>query len=229
MSEFPIHTIETAPEGSKPWLQEAQNRFGFVPNLIGKLANAPVAAEAYLTIHSIYGKSTLTPAEQQVVALAINYEHDCHYCMAAHTGGAKMAKLDESAIEALRNGKPIPDPKLQALREFAVKMVLKRAWVDDADQQALRMRVAPGKHSGSRGRCRFQDISNYANHIVDTLDDKFAPKLEKRRTRRKPTNDEPPWLFSVGRRQIWSQPSCLRWTVIQTQPVIAATLRLSTA
>ena len=182
MSEFPIHTTETAPEGSKPWLQEAQNRFGFVPNLIGKLANAPVAAEAYLTIHSIYGKSTLTPAEQQVVALAINYEHDCHYCMAAHTGGAKMAKLDESAIEALRNGKPIPDPKLQALREFAVKMVLKRGWVDDADQQALLdagytreniLEVVVG--------AAFKTISNYANHIVDTpLDDKFAPlKWEK--------------------------------------------------
>lgn len=182
MSEFELHTVDTAPEGSKPWLEKAQAGFGFVPNLIAKLGTSPVAVEAYLTLHGIFGKSTLTPAEQQVVTLAINFENECHYCMAAHTGAARRAKLDEAAIGALRAGEPIPDPKLQALREFAVKVVRDRGWVDAADQQALLdagytreniLEVVVG--------AAFKTISNYSNHIVETpLDDAFAPlKWEK--------------------------------------------------
>jgi hypothetical protein len=32
---FPIHTIESAPEGSKPALKQLQSAFGMIPNLIG--------------------------------------------------------------------------------------------------------------------------------------------------------------------------------------------------
>ncbi len=43
MTTFPVHSRETAPEGSKPVLAAAQKKFGFVPNLIRVLAEAPAA------------------------------------------------------------------------------------------------------------------------------------------------------------------------------------------
>ena len=45
MSAFPIHTIESAPEAAKESLKAVQNANGFIPNLIGELANAPTAVE----------------------------------------------------------------------------------------------------------------------------------------------------------------------------------------
>ncbi|MDO9777398.1 carboxymuconolactone decarboxylase family protein, partial [Glaesserella parasuis] len=40
MSKFQIHTIDTAPEAAKETLQAVKNNNGFIPNLIGVLANA---------------------------------------------------------------------------------------------------------------------------------------------------------------------------------------------
>ena len=40
MSQFKIHTIESAPEAAQEALKAVQNANGFIPNLIGVLANA---------------------------------------------------------------------------------------------------------------------------------------------------------------------------------------------
>ena len=42
MSQFKIHTIESAPEAAQEALKAVQNANGFIPNLIGVLANAPL-------------------------------------------------------------------------------------------------------------------------------------------------------------------------------------------
>ncbi len=42
MSQFKIHTIESAPEAAQEALKAVQHANGFIPNLIGVLANAPL-------------------------------------------------------------------------------------------------------------------------------------------------------------------------------------------
>ena len=72
MTTFPVHSSETAPEGSKSILAAAQRKFGFVPNLIRVLAEAPAAAEAYTTVMDIFESSSLTDAEKQTVLLSVS-------------------------------------------------------------------------------------------------------------------------------------------------------------
>ncbi len=48
MTAFPVHSSDTAPEGSKPILAAVQKKFGFLPNLIGVMAEAPAAADTPL-------------------------------------------------------------------------------------------------------------------------------------------------------------------------------------
>ena len=43
MSRLTIHTVETAPEAAKPRVEAVLKNNGFIPNLIGVLANAPEA------------------------------------------------------------------------------------------------------------------------------------------------------------------------------------------
>ena len=51
MTTFQIHTVETAPEEVKEVLETVQkDNNGYIPNLIGLLANAPTALEAYRTV-----------------------------------------------------------------------------------------------------------------------------------------------------------------------------------
>jgi hypothetical protein len=45
MQNYQIHTIETAPEMSKPLLELFIHAVGFVPNLAGAVANSPVLAK----------------------------------------------------------------------------------------------------------------------------------------------------------------------------------------
>ena len=51
MTTFPVHSSETAPEGSKPILAAAQKKFGFVPNLYRVMAEAPASASSDIRIH----------------------------------------------------------------------------------------------------------------------------------------------------------------------------------
>lgn len=182
MAEYKIHTKESAPEDSVPFLEAAEAKFGFVPNLIGELAESPAAVEAYLTIAGIFAKSSFTPAEQQVVLLTANFENECHYCMAAHSGAAKRAKLADAAIDALRAGTPIPDTRLEALSAFTRKVVTQRGWVSESDVDTF---IAAGFTKAQVLEVitgvALKTISNYTNHVAETpVDAQFAAlKWEK--------------------------------------------------
>ena len=100
-----------------------------MPNLQSFMAESPALLDSYSTVWNIFSKKTgLNPIEQQVVLMTVNYENNCHYCMAGHSTLAKMVKMDDATIQALRDGKPIANAKLQALRKFS-KIVTERGFV----------------------------------------------------------------------------------------------------
>lgn len=69
--------------------------------------------------------------------LTANYENECDYCMAGHTQLAKMQKIDDPIVQAIRNGTAIPDAKLEALHVFAGLVVRERGFVGDAAVEAF--------------------------------------------------------------------------------------------
>jgi AhpD family alkylhydroperoxidase len=174
MTTFQSYTLDNAPEGSKAKLAEVAKAWGFVPQLHGNLAESPVALEAYDTLFGLVGKSTLSPVEQQVAYQAINVFHECEYCTAGHTYLSRMVKMDEQAIAALRNGAPIADAKLQALRLFAEAVVRERGFVGDAAVDAF---IAAGFTRANVLEvvtiAATKTISNYANHITHTAKEGF--------------------------------------------------------
>ena len=96
------------------------------------MATSPELLAGYTALWDLFSKTSLTPTEQQVVYLTANYENECHYCMAGHTMLAKMQKIDDAVVQAIRNGTVIPDAKLQALHVFAGLIVRERGFVGDA-------------------------------------------------------------------------------------------------
>jgi len=174
MTRFALHTAETAPEASKALLGQVKSAWGFVPTLHATLAESPVALEAYDTLFGLVAKSTLTPAEQQVAYLAISVFNECEYCTSGHTYLARTAKLDEAAIQGLRDGTPIPDARLQALRAFAEAVVRDRGFVGDAAVDAF---LAAGFTRANVLEvvtvAATKTISNYTNHITHTPKEGF--------------------------------------------------------
>ena len=102
MTTLKVHNIESAPEGSKVLLENSQKAFGMIPGLHGVLAGSPQVLEAYKTLHELFTQSSFNKEELTVVWQSINVEHACHYCVPAHTGIAKMMKLQKHYVTKLR-------------------------------------------------------------------------------------------------------------------------------
>jgi uncharacterized peroxidase-related enzyme len=176
---FKMLDAATAPAASAAILNNVQEAWGFVPNLHRILAESPAALEAYSTLWGIAEKTGFTPQERNLVYLAIIYENECTYCMAGHTNLSRMAKVPDAAISAAREGRPVADPKLEALHQFAAKVTRQRGVVSEAD-------VAAFKGAGYDNRAVLDVlvlaatklISNYTNHLADTPNDSFMKGAE---------------------------------------------------
>lgn len=174
--KFPVHNVETAPEGSKDTLAAAQKGYGFIPNLLGVMANAPTLVAAYTTLAKLFEQSSFTAAERQVVLMAVSYENNCGYCVAAHSALASMQNVPQDVVDAVRAGTPIADAKLEALRVFTQIVTAKRGWASEQDvaaftaagydrQQVMEVVLGVG----------IKTISNYTTHIAGTpLDAAFS-------------------------------------------------------
>jgi uncharacterized peroxidase-related enzyme len=175
MTPFEVHTVDSAPEASRPLLEAARKAWGFVPTLHGVLAESPVALEAYTTLFGLVGQSTLTPAEQQVAFLAVSVLHGCEYCVAGHTHLARSVSLPEPAVQALRRGEAIVgEPRAQALRRFTEAVVRERGHAGDAAVDAF---IAAGFTRRNVLEVLViiatKTISNYTNHLAHTPQESF--------------------------------------------------------
>ena len=103
MAEFEIYSEENHPEKSADVITKAKAAYGFVPNLMGALSEAPAVAQAYMDLAAAIGNSSFTLEERHVAWFTINTYHGCDYCMAAHTATAKRQKISDDVIEAARN------------------------------------------------------------------------------------------------------------------------------
>jgi alkylhydroperoxidase family enzyme len=176
MPSFDLHTIETAPEESRPLLENSQKSFGRIPGLHAVMAEAPALLEAYQQLHQMFAEQTsFDKDELTVVWQTINVEHNCTYCVPAHTGIAKRMKVDDAISDALRDETPLPNARLEALRDFTLAVTRGRGHVDEAEVQAF-------LDAGFTKRQVLEVIlglsqkvmSNYTNHLAETpVDEAF--------------------------------------------------------
>ncbi|GAB4191375.1 MAG: carboxymuconolactone decarboxylase family protein [Phycisphaeraceae bacterium] len=170
------HTIENASKEARGMLEQANNRYGFVPNLLGVMANAPALLEAYMTLSGLFDKTSLSPTERQVVLLSVSATNECGYCVAAHTAIAQMQGVDSDVVDAIRCGKPIEDEKLESLRRFAEDVVTSRGWPGEGTKKAFH----DAGYTEAHGLevilgVGMKTLSNYTNHQAETeLDDAFV-------------------------------------------------------
>lgn len=173
MSDFKIHTKESAPQGSKPLLEKAEQATGFIPNLYGVMAESPQLLEAYLTLGDLAGKTSLNKDELTVIWQAINVSNNCHYCVPAHTAIAKQMQVDDSLNQTVVDDKNLADEKLEALRQFTKAIIKQQGQVDESalksflkagyeQQQVLEVILLVGQKT----------LSNYTNYFAQTPVDK---------------------------------------------------------
>src|ERR1700740_1763699 len=117
MQDYQIHTIETAPEKSKPLLELFIHAVGFVPNLAGAVANSPVLANSLLGLFkNVHGGS---------------------WPVAFHTTLGLQQGLDPADVQAIREGKLPKQKRYSALSAVAKKLIESRGRLSDDDVSAF--------------------------------------------------------------------------------------------
>ena len=179
MSKFPQHTLETAPEASKPLLENSIKGFGMIPSLHSIMAESPQALEAYQLLHKLFQDTSFNKEELTVVWQSINVEHACHYCVPAHALIADMMKVDPEITRALREKTPLADAKLEVLRNTTLTLVRERGVISEEQLQEFYAAGYSQKNVLEIILGIAQKVmSNYTNHVADTpLDDRFKAYL----------------------------------------------------
>lgn len=167
MTSYPIHTIETAPEGSQSQLRQVQEVIGRIPNLAAGMAESPTLLKSFFAVREIYAGGTLTDVEIQTLSIANAAENGCDWCVAFHSAMALKAGLSEQSLKALRDGRDTGEPRLDALQRLTRAMVTRGGRVGD---DVLRSFYSAGFNRGQALEVvlgvGFSVMANYAGHLV---------------------------------------------------------------
>ncbi len=133
---------EDAPDGVQALFDKANEKLGFVPNVLRVYALRPRHLELWNAFYDdlMRGDSGLTKVQREMIAVVVSTENRCHYCMVSH--GAFLRKLtgDPLLVEQLRTNHRYADiePRERAMLDFAVKLTGQSAACTEQDVEALR-------------------------------------------------------------------------------------------
>jgi len=175
---FKIHDIDSAPTASSENLANYKKKNGMIPNLFGVMAEAPGLLEGYQLLQQLFMNSSFNAEELTVVWQSINVEHNCTYCVPAHTAIAHSMKVAPALTEALRNQQPMPTEKLQVLQDTTLALVRKRGELSEEEVNRF--------YATGYGQRQLLEIilglsqkvmSNYVNHVAGTPSDQVFQKF----------------------------------------------------
>jgi uncharacterized peroxidase-related enzyme len=142
ISRFPVPELIGLPDDVRERIVGVQAKAGFVPNVFLMLAHRPQEFRAFFAYHDALmdREGGLTRAEREMIVVATSGANDCLYCVVAHGAilrvRAKNPRLaDQLAVD---HRKAEITPRERAMLDFALKVALRAARIEDEDLARLR-------------------------------------------------------------------------------------------
>ena len=120
---FTEHTIESAPPAARRAMTATQQHLGYLPAATARLATSPQLLDGFGRLSAMFETTTLDPLARETVVMTIATRNGCHLCVAMHTARLTALRADACLIAALRGAQPLADPRLDALREFTLRVL----------------------------------------------------------------------------------------------------------
>jgi uncharacterized peroxidase-related enzyme len=146
VSRYPVPAIEGLPEDLRTRILEVQEKSGFVPNVFLAFAHRPDEFRAFFAYHDAVmlrppsGPKGLTKGEKEMIVVATSGANHCLYCVVAH--GAILRIYEKKPLladqVAVNHRKADITPRQRAMLDFAMKVCVDSAAIDEADFAALR-------------------------------------------------------------------------------------------
>jgi uncharacterized peroxidase-related enzyme len=141
ISRFPVPTLDSLPDDIRERILAVQERTGFVPNVFLALAHRPEEWRAFVAYQDalMEREEGLTKAEREMIVVATSGANDCLYCVVAHGAILRVrTKQPELADQlAIDYRKADLEPRQRAMLDYAVKLALQPAEVDESDLERL--------------------------------------------------------------------------------------------
>src|SRR5262245_66052568 len=103
-TSYPVHTLTTAPEKSKPALDGLQKTFGLIPNLAATMATSPTLVNGFVGALVNFLGGTFDGGERQVVLLTNAVVNRCAWAVAFHSAAALKEGVAADDVTAMREG-----------------------------------------------------------------------------------------------------------------------------
>ena len=133
MPNYPIHTVASAPEGSKLALEQLQQAFGALPNIAAVIANSPKLVNSLVGVFQQVHSSSLTEPEIQIVLLTDAVTNSSTYAVAFHTALALQQGVSSEETSAVRERSVPADKRFAALSILAQTLIEKRGHLSDQE------------------------------------------------------------------------------------------------
>ncbi len=143
ISRWPVPTLADLPEDLRARILEVQGKAGFVPNVFLALAHRPAEWRAFFAYHDalmLKESPALSKAEREMIVVATSGANQCQYCVVAH--GAILRIYDKNPLiadqVAINHRKADLSPKRRAMLDYALKVALQSAEINEDDFTVLR-------------------------------------------------------------------------------------------
>lgn len=168
MTDFTFHTIENSDGETKATLENIQKAYGFVPNLFGYMAEAPITIDAYMMLNEIVlTKTSFTTGQIQVGLLTASMLNECDFCTTAHRAMAVKFGSNPASIKSLVEGTTIEDKEDKAIADMVTSIIKHRGWVPEEDMTAFFAVGFTKKHFLELQLVvTIKTLSNYINHMT---------------------------------------------------------------
>jgi uncharacterized peroxidase-related enzyme len=142
ISRFPVPDLKDLPDDVRDRILAVQEKAGFVPNVFLTLAHRPDEFRAFFAYHDALMEKNegLSKAEREMIVVATSGANGCLYCVVAHGAILRIrAKNPRVADQVATNYRKAEiTPRQRAMLDFAMKVALESATVEEADFAALR-------------------------------------------------------------------------------------------
>jgi alkylhydroperoxidase family enzyme len=177
MPTYPIPTLASAPEKSKPALEQLQQAFGTIPNIAAVISNSPKLVTSLVGVFQQVHSSSLTEQEIQIVLLTDAVANSSTYAVAFHTALALNQGVSSEETTAIRARLVPKDLRFGALSTLAKTLIEKRGHLSEQELDAF---LAAGFTKEQIleviAIVAASTITNYAGSIADPpLEDQFQP------------------------------------------------------
>lgn len=180
--DLPIPERHQLPEDVQKYFGKCDEKLGMVPNVLAAYSQNMAQFEVFTRFYNelMFGESELTPLDREMIAVVVSSNNHCYYCLTAHGAAVREYSGDPALGELMvMNYRAAElEPRQRAMLDFAHKLTVTPAEIQESDRQALR--DAGFSERGIWDIANVAGFYNMTNRVASAVDMQPNPEYHAR-------------------------------------------------